>query len=174
MLLREHERKDIRKSADRFLMSKKSVIILSDERVAEALSDSSRVSLLLLLSERQRATIQDLARVVGKHRSTVSRHMSKLLEAGLVERTLRGDTYEYYLTDKGTAIVNEIKSKHLAVLTSKSRSPPGVIALMSLGAGALVSLVPVKIHAITRLILASFVAVLIYFIMTRLWREVRH
>lgn len=68
---------------------------LSDDLAAEmaerfrVLADPTRLRLLYLLGERER-TVSELARALGCSQANVSKHVSRLAEAGLVRRRRRG------------------------------------------------------------------------------------
>ncbi len=61
---------------------------------------STRVQILSKLSERP-CTASEIAKMMGYSKTTVSYHLSKLSEAGLVERVERGKWVYYRITDRG-------------------------------------------------------------------------
>ncbi len=61
---------------------------------------STRVQILSKLSERP-CTASEIAKMTGYSKTTVSYHLSKLSEAGLVERVERGKWVYYRITDRG-------------------------------------------------------------------------
>lgn len=61
---------------------------------------STRVQILSKLSERP-YTASEIARITGYSKATVSYHLGKLSEAGLVERIERGKWVYYRITAKG-------------------------------------------------------------------------
>ena len=68
-------------------------------RLFRALGDPARIRLLnLLLSADREVCACDLTPSTGLSQSTVSHHLKKLLEAGLVRREERG-TWAYYSVD---------------------------------------------------------------------------
>jgi ArsR family transcriptional regulator len=65
-----------------------------------ALADSARVRILnLLLSADREVCACDLVPATGLSQSTVSHHLKKLLESGLIRREERG-TWAYYTVDE--------------------------------------------------------------------------
>jgi ArsR family transcriptional regulator len=65
-----------------------------------ALADPARIRILnLLLAADREACACDLAPATGLSQSTVSHHLKKLLESGLVHREERG-TWAYYSVDQ--------------------------------------------------------------------------
>jgi len=83
---------------------------LLDEEALRVASEEARLAILRALKDREYLSINELAEEFGKHRSTINRHLLKLLEAGLVERreTPRGE-FLYSLTDKGRALVEHVE-----------------------------------------------------------------
>ncbi len=66
-----------------------------------ALADPARIRILnLLLATDREVCACDLAPATGLSQSTVSHHLKKLLESGLVHRQERG-TWAYYSVDDG-------------------------------------------------------------------------
>jgi ArsR family transcriptional regulator len=66
-------------------------------RLFHALSDETRLRLLLLLSGRGEAAVGDLARAVRLTQSGTSFHLQALLRAGLVAYRLEGQRHYYRL-----------------------------------------------------------------------------
>jgi len=83
---------------------------LLDEEALRVASEEARLSILRALKEREYLSINELAEAFGKHRSTINRHLLKLMEVGLVERreTPKGE-FLYSLTDKGRALVEHVE-----------------------------------------------------------------
>ncbi len=74
---------------------------MEEESIARALNDETRLQILAVLVERGERTIQDLAELVGRHRSTIYKHLVKLEEAGLVSHRERDGRFFYAATELG-------------------------------------------------------------------------
>jgi ArsR family transcriptional regulator len=67
----------------------------------KALADPARVRIVnLLLSSEEAVCVCDIVPVAGLSQPTVSHHLKKLMEAGLLRREERG-TWAYYSVDDG-------------------------------------------------------------------------
>ena len=75
------------------------------QRVFEALSDETRLKMLHLLAERDR-TADELARLTGKARSTIEKHLDTLASAGLIMRTKVEKRYLYSLTELALSLIH--------------------------------------------------------------------
>lgn len=81
-----------------------------DEETLKTASNETRLAILRILKDRKTASINDMAEILKKHRSTVNRHVLKLVEVGLVERTeiLKG-SFVYSLSPKGEALMEHVE-----------------------------------------------------------------
>ncbi len=95
---------------------------------------STRVQILSKLSKRP-CTTSEIAKMTGYSKTTVSYHLSKLSEAGLVERVERGKWVYYRITDRG---LRRIKVEVAAAIGSL------IAAIMSIAAFAALKLSEVK------------------------------
>ncbi|MEM0202949.1 MAG: winged helix-turn-helix domain-containing protein [Archaeoglobaceae archaeon] len=77
---------------------------------------STRLQILLKLSERPH-TVTEIAKITGFSKTTISYHLEKLEENGLVERVERGKWVYYRLTSKG---LSKMKIEAFATLASIS------------------------------------------------------
>ena len=68
----------------------------------KALADESRLALLRLLNQGER-TVGDLAHQVGLGEPTVSHHLARLRQAGLVTLRMAGNHRFYRVNDSGLA-----------------------------------------------------------------------
>lgn len=83
--------------------------------ITKALSDENRVRALMMLVDGELCVCQ-IIEMLGLAPSTVSKHMSILRQAGLVETRKDGRWIYYRLADRGAPIVREILDwleKHL-------------------------------------------------------------
>ncbi len=73
--------------------------------VAKALSDSTRLTLLVALAGSSELCVCDLTWIVSRPQNLVSHHLRKLREAGLVDTRREAKVVHYALTDRGHAAV---------------------------------------------------------------------
>lgn len=76
--------------------------------MAMVLGDETRLKILKIIYEKGEVRGADLPQMLGKHRSTISRHLSVLLKYSLVSRRLINGDYYYTLTDDGKNIVSAL------------------------------------------------------------------
>ena len=88
--------------------SPKQVATLADQ--LKALGDSTRLEMILAVasSEGAEACVCDLTPETGLTQGTVSHHLRLLVEAGLLERELRGKWSFYSLTTTGTNLLSSL------------------------------------------------------------------
>ncbi|RLF12096.1 MAG: hypothetical protein DRJ69_01230 [Thermoprotei archaeon] len=81
-----------------------------DEETLRIASNETRLAILKILKDRKTASINDIAEILEKHRSTINRHVLRLVEVGLIERTeiLKG-SFVYSLSPKGEALVEHVE-----------------------------------------------------------------
>jgi DNA-binding transcriptional ArsR family regulator len=78
-----------------------------------ALSDPSRVAMLLELFDQPGATLGALARAAGVTSSTASEHLDQLEDAGLVTRTKNGRTISVqFAGDSAAAMIEQLLALH--------------------------------------------------------------
>jgi ArsR family transcriptional regulator len=69
-------------------------------KILKALAHPSRLKLVDRLAEQEEVCVCDLTEVIGSDMSTVSRHLSQLRAAGIVESEKRGQMVYYRLRVK--------------------------------------------------------------------------
>jgi DNA-binding transcriptional ArsR family regulator len=74
-------------------------VTLLHERVCSAMSDTTRIMILYLLSEGD-MYVNDIAEVLEQPQSTISRHLKILRERGLVATERQGTAILYSLPDR--------------------------------------------------------------------------
>lgn len=74
-------------------------------RQAQALSDATRVNLLLLIREATTACVSDLCVVTEREQSGISRHLRILYDVGLVTRRRLDLWVLYEITDDGKRLL---------------------------------------------------------------------
>ncbi len=92
---------------------------------------STRVQILSKLSKRP-CTASEIAKMTGYSKTTVSYHLSKLSEAGLVERVERGKWVYYRITDRG---LRRIKVEVAAAIGSLIAAITSIAAFAALKLG---------------------------------------
>ncbi len=147
--------------------------------MAEALSDGTRLRILTLIAEKGALYASEISAQVGRHRSTVSRHLAKLMDAGLVQRFEGSEGFLYELTDLGRRVVEELSgSGFRPVLEVRVRSRPLTlrkilslffrgVALFLLVLGLAGFLVPAGVRLVSRvvwLVLFSLASALMYYL----------
>lgn len=91
--------------------------ITLDRKTFDVLSSGLRIEILKKLDERAK-TVSELSREINFYKSAVHRHLSKLVESGLVERKEGSNKWVYYcLTKKGRRILHPQKTE-IAILLS--------------------------------------------------------
>jgi len=80
--------------------------VVRDEKIAQALSDDVKVSILKLLNERGPMTISEISKVLGKHRSSVYRHLVVLENAELIRREIKRGAHIFAISALGQEALN--------------------------------------------------------------------
>jgi len=74
--------------------------IVIDREVFAALASDTRIEILKQLDER-RKTLSEMSRAIGCNKSAIHKHLSKLVEIGLIEKEESDHKWIYYsLTGK--------------------------------------------------------------------------
>jgi ArsR family transcriptional regulator, lead/cadmium/zinc/bismuth-responsive transcriptional repressor len=81
----------------------------------KALTDPTRVALLLALADGETACVCDLSWVVGRDEKLVSHHVRLLKSLGVVRSRRDGRMVMYELTELGTALVGSFRATREAV-----------------------------------------------------------
>lgn len=102
------------------------------QRVFEALSDETRLKMLRLLAERDR-TADELARLTGKARSTIEKHLDTLASAGLIARTKVEKRYIYSLTELARQALGEYR---ISAPPRARELPPLLLVVLGAATGA--------------------------------------
>ena len=101
--------------------------IVIDRDVFVALASDTRIEILKQLDER-RKTLSEITKKVDCNKSAVHKHLSKLVEAGLVKKEETEHKWVYYsLTGKGKSILHPEKFKLTLLLSSAIVSLAGAI-----------------------------------------------
>jgi len=77
-------------------------------KILKALANEKRLEILNLLEKRE-MNVSEIAKLVRLHFKSVSKHLQKLAEAGLLNRTQKGFRVEYGLKKEIKQLVNLLK-----------------------------------------------------------------
>jgi len=98
-----------------------------DRDVFSALASDTRIEILKQLDER-RKTLSEMTKNLDCNKSAIHKHLSKLVEAGLVSREESDHKWIYYsLTHKGKSILHPEKFRLTLLLSSAVISLAGAI-----------------------------------------------
>lgn len=87
------------------------------ESFFSALSDSTRLKIVMFLLERGEASVQEICKGVGKSQPLVSHHMSCLKNCGVVKWERKGKYVMYKLNDDHVKGILEEALKHVSVFS---------------------------------------------------------
>jgi predicted transcriptional regulator len=82
------------------------------EKHIKGVANHRRIDILLLVSESQGLTLEDISRTLGCNFKTISGHTMKLVNAGLVDKNYSGPAVLHSLSPYGKIFVkfiNEVK-----------------------------------------------------------------
>lgn len=101
--------------------------IVIDRKVLSVLKSDTRIGILKELDER-RKTLTELAQRLDCNKSAVYKHLSKLVEAGLVKKEEQVHKWIYYsLTWKGKNLLHPKRTKLILLLSTAIASLMGAI-----------------------------------------------
>jgi len=84
------------------------MIDLKENIIFKALSESIRLRIVVLLTKGE-LCVCDLTEVLNLPQSTISRHMSRLKTAGIIENRREGRWIHYQLNDSDNKLINSLK-----------------------------------------------------------------
>lgn len=91
-----------------------------DKKVFEALASDTRIAILKELDQRQK-TVTELADSLSMAKSSVHEHLSKMVDAGIIEKEDNERKWTYYrLTRKGRSILHPHETTKILVLIGSS------------------------------------------------------
>ncbi|HHO56930.1 MAG TPA: ArsR family transcriptional regulator [Thermoplasmatales archaeon] len=104
--------------------------ITLDRESFTALASDSRIKILRIL-ERRQMTLSEIAREMDMSKPAVLKHMSRLLEAGLVKKIEGERKWIYYrLTSKGKNVLHPERVQIILLLSSFAASAAGAVAML--------------------------------------------
>ena len=83
------------------------------ERHLKGVSNHYRILILLLIAERPRITLEDIAEALQANEKTIGEHTRRIYLAGLINKKYRGKFVEHTLSPYGRTFVRFLKSFQL-------------------------------------------------------------
>ena len=80
------------------------------ERHLKGMANHYRIGILLLVSEQDGITLEDLTSGLGANEKTIGEHTRRLFTAGLINKKYRGKFVEHALSPYGKIFANFLKS----------------------------------------------------------------
>ncbi|MCD6208764.1 MAG: helix-turn-helix transcriptional regulator [Thermoproteales archaeon] len=143
------------------------VFIVDDEKIAEALEDKVRIDILILLKRKGELHINKISQLLHKHRSTITRHLTKLIEAELIEKIPTQSGYVYRLTNKGDKVLEDLQESGFTIRVKSQKQGKRELfyyTIIAVLAGLLlyIAITPISIHTLTRIIIIVPLAYILY------------
>jgi len=79
------------------------------ERHLKEVANHYRIEILLLITERDSITLEDIAETLGANGKTIGEYTRRLYQAGLLNKKYRGKFMEYTLSPYGKTFVRFLK-----------------------------------------------------------------
>lgn len=80
------------------------------ERHLKGMANHYRIEILLLISERDGITLEDIASAIGANGKTIGEHTRRLYQAGLINKKYRGKFVEHTLSPYGKTFARFLQS----------------------------------------------------------------
>ncbi len=80
------------------------------ERHLKGMANHYRVEILLLVSEQQGITLEEIVRLLKANEKTIGEHTRRLYQAGLINKQYQGRFVEHSLSPYGKIFVKFLKS----------------------------------------------------------------
>lgn len=80
------------------------------ERHLKGMANHYRIAILLLVSEREGITLDDIIGELGANEKTIGEHARRLHQAGLINKKYRGKFVEHSLSPYGKVFVRFLES----------------------------------------------------------------
>ena len=80
------------------------------ERHFKGMSNHYRIEILLLISEREKITLEEIVKTLGANEKTIGEHTRRLYLAGLINKKYRDKFVEHTLSPYGKIFVQFLKS----------------------------------------------------------------
>lgn len=149
------------------------VFIVDDEKIAEALEDKVRIDILVLLNRKGELHVNKISQLLHKHRSTITRHLTKLIEAELIEKIPTQSGYVYRLTNRGNKVLESLQESGFTVRVklqkqSKQKLFYNIVIVVLAVLLLYIVITPISIHALTRIIIIVPLAYILYTLIKKL------
>ena len=80
------------------------------ERHLKGMANHYRIEILLLVSEREGISLEDIVKTLGANEKTLGEHTRRLYQAGLINKNYHGRLVEHTLSPYGKTFVQFLKS----------------------------------------------------------------
>ena len=80
------------------------------ERHLKGIANHYRIEILLLISEREKITLEEIVKTLGANEKTIGEHTRRLYLAGLINKKYRDKFVEHTLSPYGKTFVQFLKS----------------------------------------------------------------
>ena len=80
------------------------------ERHLKGMANHYRIEILLLITERDGITLEDIVETIGANEKTIGEHTRRLHQAGLLNKKYRGKFVEHTLSPYGKIFVRFLRS----------------------------------------------------------------
>ena len=80
------------------------------ERYFKGVANHWRIDILLLINEKDGISVEEIAEGVGGNFKTISSHIKRLVQAGLVNKKYKGQTVTHTLSPYGQTFIKFIKT----------------------------------------------------------------
>ena len=80
------------------------------ERHLKGIANHYRIGILLLIAERNRITLESIAKTLNANEKTIGEHTRRLCQAGLLNKKYRGRFVEHMLSPYGKTFVHFLES----------------------------------------------------------------
>lgn len=80
------------------------------ERHLKGMANHYRIQILLLLAEREKITLGNIAKTIAANEKTIGEHTRRLYLAGLINKKYRGTAVEHTLSPYGKTFVRFLKA----------------------------------------------------------------
>lgn len=80
------------------------------ERHFKGVANHRRIAILMLIRDRERITVQEIADELDGNVKTISEHTRRLVQAGLVDKKYRGRSVEHKVSPYGKIFIKFIET----------------------------------------------------------------
>ena len=80
------------------------------ERHLKGIANHYRIEILLIISDNEKITLEDIVKIIGANGKTIGEHARRLYQAGLINKKYRGKFVEHSLSPYGKTFIHFLKS----------------------------------------------------------------